>query len=59
MLFVCLATVWAMSGNVIGYFANFEEQGLLAISGATILALDVWLMLEGLKVLADERRRSQ
>lgn len=55
MIFVGLATVWAMSGNVIGYFANFEEQWLLAISGATILALDVWVMLEGLKVLADER----
>jgi len=55
MLFVAFATVWAMTGNVIGYFENFEEQWLLAISGATVLALDVWIMLEGLRMLAKER----
>ena len=55
MLFVAFATVWAMTGNVIGYFENFEEQWLLAISGATVLALDVWIMLEGLHMLAKER----
>ena len=55
MGFVAAATIWAMSGNVLGYFANFEEQWLLAISGSLILALDVWVMLEGLRVLADSR----
>jgi carbon starvation protein len=51
MIFVAAATVWAMTGNVIGYFANFEELWLLALSGAVILALDVWVILEGLRVL--------
>ena len=55
MIFVAFATVWAMTGNVIGYFENFEEQWLLAVSGATVLALDVWIMLEGLHMLAKER----
>jgi carbon starvation protein len=51
MIAVAAATVWAMSGNVIGYFQHFDEQWLLAISGTIILALDVWVMLEGGRML--------
>ena len=51
MILVGAATVWAMSGNVIGYFLHFDEQWLLAISGTIILALDVWVMLEGMRML--------
>jgi len=52
MIFVAATTLWAMSGNVLGYFAHFEEQWLLAVSGSVILALDVWLVLEGLRALS-------
>jgi carbon starvation protein len=55
MVLVASATVWAMTGNVIGYFARFEEQWLLAISGSVILALDVWVILEGIRALSDAR----
>lgn len=56
MVFVAAATVWAMSGNVLGYFARFEQQWLLAVSGTVVLALDVWVILEGVKALAAARR---
>ena len=55
MLLVGAVTLWAMAGNVIGYFSNFEEAWLLAISGTIILALDVWILLEGGRVLFDGR----
>ena len=55
MIFVAAATVWAMSGNVLGYFENFSEQWLLALTGATVLALDIWVIFEGLKALRDSR----
>jgi len=55
MIAVGAATVWAMTGNVIGYFTNFEEQWLLAIAGAIVLALDVWVILEGARALASTR----
>lgn len=51
MIFVGVATVWAMSGNVLGYYENFADLWLLAVSGTVILALDVWVILEGVKVL--------
>jgi carbon starvation protein len=55
MLLVATATIWAMGGNLVGYFQHFEERWLLAISGSVILALDVWILLEGLRVLLEER----
>ena len=55
MVFVAATTLWAMSGNVLDYFANFEQQWLLALSGSVILALDVWLILEGLRALSAPR----
>ena len=51
MLLVGLATVVAMTGEVIGYYQAFGERWLLALSGSVILICDVWVMLEGLKVL--------
>ena len=57
MIFVAAVTVWAMAGNVIGYYTHFEEQWLLAISGTAILALDVWVMLEGLRCLQTTQAR--
>ncbi len=51
MLLVGLATVVAMTGEVIGYYRSFGERGLLAIAGTLILACDVWVLLEGLGVL--------
>ena len=51
MLFVSAATIVAMLGEVHGYFLNFSDQWLLAGTGTLILALDVWVMFEGLKML--------
>jgi carbon starvation protein len=51
MLGVAAVTAWAMVGNLIGYYANFEQLWLLSISGTLILALDVWILLEGLRCL--------
>ncbi len=53
MILVATATVFAMLGEVAGYFRHWEDQWLLAISGATILILDLWVVGEGLKVLRD------
>ena len=51
MLLVGAVTLWAMADNVVDYFANFEQLWLLAFSGTAILALDVWIILEGFRAL--------
>lgn len=51
MLLVGIATVFAMTGEVLSYFQAWEERSLLAISGSVILILDIWVLLEGFKVL--------
>ena len=51
MIFVGAATVVAMLGELRGYITHFSEQWLLAIMGGLILALDVWVILEGVRVL--------
>ncbi|MGH0030596.1 MAG: carbon starvation CstA family protein [Myxococcota bacterium] len=51
MIFVATATVFSMLGEVRGYFAAFGDQWLLAVMGSLILALDVWVIFEGLRVL--------
>ncbi len=56
MIFVGIATVAAMLGEVRGYYLNFSEQWLLAIMGSLILVLDVWVVLEGLRVLVSDTR---
>jgi carbon starvation protein len=51
MIFVGVATVASMLGEVRGYYAAFSEQWLLALMGTLILALDLWVVFEGLRVL--------
>jgi carbon starvation protein len=51
MIAVATVTAWAMIGNLIEYYASFEEFWLLALSGTLILALDVWILLEGSRIL--------
>ncbi len=51
MVFVGVATILAMLGEVRGYLENFREQWLLASMGSLILLLDVWVIGEGLRVL--------
>jgi len=51
MIFVGGATVTAMLGEVASYFRNFSEQWLLAAMGGTILVFDVWVVVEGIRVL--------
>lgn len=51
MIAVSVATLWAMTGNLMHYYAHFNELALLALSGTLILALDIWIMLEGLNLL--------
>jgi len=52
MLFVGVVAAIAMFGELRGYFANFEQQWLLAGIGSLILALDFWVVAEGLRLLA-------
>ncbi|MBW2576916.1 MAG: carbon starvation protein A, partial [Deltaproteobacteria bacterium] len=56
MLFVGVVTAIAMFGELRGYFANFEQQWLLAGIGSLILALDFWVVYEGLRMLKRGRR---
>jgi len=56
MLFVGVATAIAMFGELQGYFANFDEQWLLAGIGSLILALDFWVVVEGLRLLVRPNR---
>jgi len=55
MIFVGAATIFAMLREVFGYFVHFGDQWLLAIMGALILVLDLWVILEGARVLLTER----
>lgn len=49
MVFVAAATLLAMTGEVLGYFG--DGLWLLAGVGSVILACDVWILLEGLRLL--------
>ncbi|MFP6654084.1 MAG: carbon starvation CstA family protein, partial [Myxococcota bacterium] len=51
MVLVSLVTAWAMIENLFNYYANFEEYWLLSLSGTLILALDVWILFEGFRIL--------
>lgn len=53
MVLVATVTAWAMVGNLIEYYASFETLWLLSLSGTLILALDLWILFEGLRVLRD------
>jgi len=52
---VTFVTGWAMVGNLFDYYAHFEELWLLSLSGTLILALDIWIMLEGFRVFREIR----
>ena len=54
MILVATATVAAMLGEVTSYYANWGEQWLLAVTGSVILIADVWVVLEGLRLLVSE-----
>lgn len=56
MILIGGVTVFAMAGNLIDYFANFEELWLLAIVGSIVLVLDIWVVLEGMKALSSTTR---
>jgi carbon starvation protein len=51
MIAVATTTAWAMVGNLLDYYASFEELWLLSLSGTLILALDLWILFEGLQAL--------
>jgi len=55
MVLVGAATAWAMAGNLVHYYADFGDLWLLAVSGTVILALDVWILLEGIRMLFEGR----
>ncbi|MCA9503188.1 MAG: carbon starvation protein A [Myxococcales bacterium] len=55
MVAVAIVTAWAMVGELMGYYARFEELWLLSLSGTVILALDLWILFEGLRVLRSVR----
>jgi carbon starvation protein len=57
MLAVGAVTAWAMLGNLTDYYSEFGDLWLLALSGTLILALDLWIMIEGLTMLFGERGR--
>ena len=59
MVFVGLATVVSMLGEVLGYFGAFSEQWLLAIMGSLILLLDLWVVFEGMRVLLTDVSRQR
>jgi len=58
MVFVGVATVASMLSELAGYFAEFGERWLLAIMGSLILALDLWVVFEGLRILVSEGGRA-
>ena len=55
MLLVAGVTLWSMIEQLIGYVA--DARWLLAVMGSLVLVLDVWVLLEGLRMLASERSK--
>jgi carbon starvation protein len=55
MALVASVTLWAMTGNLVRYFEDFEQLWLLAISGSLIAVFDVWILIEGARLLVGER----
>ena len=51
MILVIGVTIWATLSELIGHFGHFEERWLLAAIGSAILVLDIWILLEGLRLL--------
>jgi hypothetical protein len=40
-----------MIGNLVKYFADWQQLWLLAVSGSVILVLDIWILLVGIRLL--------
>ncbi len=55
MILIGTVTAFAMLGNLIDYFTNFERLWLLAIVGSVVLVLDIWVILEGIRALASAK----
>jgi carbon starvation protein len=55
MIFVGVATVASMLGELRSYFVDFSDRWLLAIMGSAILVLDLWVIAEGLRALVSDR----
>ena len=51
MVALALTTAWAMAGNLQHYYADFESLWLLALSGTAVMGLDLWILLEGGRLL--------
>jgi carbon starvation protein len=58
MVAVSALTAWAMVGNLLDYYANFEALWLLSLSGTLILALDLWILFEGFRILLNVQSES-
>ena len=56
MVAIALATLVSMSIEVMGYVQDFSQRWLLAVTGSAILVLDVWVIMEGVRVLRGEVR---
>jgi len=52
MLFVGAVTIGAMVGEVTGYYRHFGERWLLALMGSVILLADLFILTEGLRLMA-------
>ena len=52
MLLVGGATLVAMIGEVWSYWGHFSDEWLLAGIGSVVLAADVWVLVEGLRLLS-------
>jgi len=53
MLLVASLTLWSMLEQLVGYFS--DARWLLAVMGSLVLVLDIWVLFEGLRMLANER----
>ena len=51
MALVASVTVWAMIGNLVKYFADWQQLWLLAVNGSVILVLDIWILLVAIRLL--------
>ena len=53
MFLVAGMTLWAIVDALIIYFGNLQEFWLLASIGSSVLILDIWVLLEGLRAIRD------
>ncbi len=56
MIFVCLIAALSMAGNIVQYFR--QGNYLLLVVGALVLALEVWVVLEGWAAVRRARKEA-